>query len=175
MAALVGRAFWNCCTAKKGYSGTAVFVKDSLAGAVQAPAGGDDKAAKGGGQQQKVSAFFKKKDNKPEAEGGAKEEGGALAKLLDVNLGFLDHDSNAEGRVICCEFDKVRSPPPPEERGTSQPAGLTPAAAVCLSVLVCSQLFVVGVYVPNSGMQLERLQVEREGGRGSPIVRWEVA
>lgn len=140
MAALVGRAFWNCCTAKKGYSGTAVFVKDSLAGAVQAPAGGDDKAAKGGGQQQKIlSAFFKKKDNKPEAEGGA-EEGGALAKLLDVNLGFLDHDSNAEGRVICCEFDKVRSPPPPEERGTSQPASHQPLPSVslCWSVRSCS-------------------------------------
>jgi exonuclease III len=124
------RSYFNCCTAKKGYSGTVVFIKDELTGAV----------AKKKGQQQKISAMFGGQKKKPEEEGAAEGQAGEAsssskqltAQLVGVNMGFKEHDSNAEGRVICCEFDRF---------------------------------FVVGVYVPNSGMQLERLEVRRRRDR----------
>eukprot|EP00574_Skeletonema_japonicum_P004556 CAMPEP_0201721110 /NCGR_PEP_ID=MMETSP0593-20130828/5869_1 /ASSEMBLY_ACC=CAM_ASM_000672 /TAXON_ID=267983 /ORGANISM="Skeletonema japonicum, Strain CCMP2506" /LENGTH=493 /DNA_ID=CAMNT_0048211855 /DNA_START=258 /DNA_END=1739 /DNA_ORIENTATION=- len=93
---------WSYSTTKKGYSGTAMFIRKRGGGG-----GGDDDASKKGKKQAKIGAFFTSKN---------KEDGGAttgdsigdipVSNLQPMNvmteLGLPKHDG--EGRTVTAEF-----------------------------------------------------------------------
>lgn len=132
--------YYSCSTTKKGYSGTAVFVKRRL---VVEEDGDDAGAAKKGKKQQaSLSSFFKAGSDDGKKGGGAKkeedgDEEGNIARDMD-NIGDVDvknlipavsygidkavHD--AEGRAITLDFP---------------------------------QFTMTNLYVPNSGQKLDRL------------------
>ena len=121
---------YSCSTAKKGYSGTAVYVKRRGSSKV--------KGAKKGAKKGTLDGFFTKKKSKKEEVVDDKEEEEEeeeetnedlpidVEKLIPVDvsykMGVDEHD--AEGRIITVDFP---------------------------------QFSMTNVYVPNSGQKLERL------------------
>jgi exodeoxyribonuclease-3 len=133
-------AYYTCSTAKKGYAGTAVFVRR------RGSASGQN--AKGGGaskqKQKTVTSFFKPKgetsaptttDTTAAAASSAQEEGASLSvaeenlvpQEVSYEMGKEKHD--AEGRMVIVDF---------------------PSFSFC------------NLYVPNSGQKLERLAYRTE-------------
>ncbi|CAB9504838.1 lyase [Seminavis robusta] len=94
-------AYYSCATAKKGYAGTAVFVKRR---------GAAGKKTAGKQQQMDITSFFgkkKKKKNDSKAKAAVAEELPVDPKLLvpeqvTYGLGAKKHDG--EGRVIVLDF-----------------------------------------------------------------------
>lgn len=132
-------SYWSCSTAKKGYSGTAVFIK-RRAFSSDSPGNGDVDESKSANTNKKKQAtlgtFFQSTKNKPPciAEESNVSVSISLSSLGEINpksliplqvtssMGKKDHDS--EGRIITMDFP----------------------------------LFTLAnVYVPNSGQNLERL------------------
>eukprot|EP00536_Pseudo-nitzschia_multiseries_P002260 jgi/Psemu1/294764/fgenesh1_pm.30_\ len=120
--------YWSCSTAKKGYSGTCVFVRR--------PKGGKDGGS--GSKQATIGSFFAPKAKGSKAKKASSttadaDAGAASAETLPVAPELLvptrvsysvGTDIDNEGRVVCLEF---------------------PWATIA------------NVYVPNSGQKLERL------------------
>ena len=116
-------SYWACSKTKKGYAGTAAFVKKN--GSSPLPSSGG-----GGGKQTTLHSFIKKGargggEGKGTEEAAAAKEGDGILRVLGVTYGIGNGDKNDEGRVITIE---------------------------------CEEMYIVNVYVPNSGMKLERLQ-----------------
>lgn len=158
-------SYWSCSKTKKGYAGTAAFIKGSIT--LPSSSSASSTTNGGGKKQQTLHSFMKKKDDaatakKEEKEGPAgspmeeKEKG--VLNVLDVTYGF-DGDGNDEGRVITIECDKVRlgRREMPVCHEMSCPLISSSIIYVCTHC-VSTQMYIVGVYVPNSGMKLERLQ-----------------
>jgi exonuclease III len=111
--------FWSCSKTKKGYAGTATFVKACYvegtpwAGAANTEGGGGSKNG-GGGKQQSLKAFFGKKEEEGKSGGGGggggnekeeeKKAGAAAAtagaKVLGVTVGIDGDGSDEEGRCV---------------------------------------------------------------------------
>ena len=88
---------WSYSTTKKGYSGTAMFIRKR----------GDDNASKKGKKQAKIGAFFtSKKDGKSEATKGESIGDISVSDIQPLNvmteLGLTKHDG--EGRTVTAEF-----------------------------------------------------------------------
>jgi exonuclease III len=119
-------AHWSCSTSKKGYSGTAVFVKQY-----------SNTSSKKGGQQKSIQSFFQakkatSKSSPKEEDGSSKEIESSSSSKLPINPDVLKpeqvvlqmgQDIDAEGRMVLLDF---------------------PFASIA------------NVYVPNSGQVLER-------------------
>jgi len=129
---------WSCSTAKKGYSGTAVFVKRRTATATAtatAGTGEDDKKAKK--KQATLGNFFAAKngtetDTHSSTTGKSSSLGEIdIHNLIPINvsstMGKDEHD--AEGRILTIDFP---------------------------------QFSLSNLYVPNSGQKLERLDYRTE-------------
>lgn len=91
-------AFWSCSTAKKGYAGTAVFIRKR---------GADAKK----GKQTTIGNFFPSKnetksDKAAESNGGGDVDDDMAANLTPLEVTYLmekeEHDS--EGRIITLDF-----------------------------------------------------------------------
>lgn len=91
--------YYTCSTAKKGYSGTAVFVRRrNLKGTSN---GSSSK------KQKTMDAFLKSKDSKPKSAKKSSESLPVDSKLLvpssvSYKMGVNKHD--AEGRLVCLDF-----------------------------------------------------------------------
>lgn len=92
-------AYWSCSTSKKGYSGTAVFVKKR-----------GDEAKKG--KQTTIGSFFTNKnatgsDDANAADGGDDVDEAMAEKLVPTEVTYemeKEHDADAEGRIITLDF-----------------------------------------------------------------------
>eukprot|EP00911_Craspedida_sp_UC1_P002722 UC1_evm3s1999 len=142
---------WSCSTARKGYAGTAVFVRDGGGGSSSSSGGGGDKKTSKSTKGQKkaksgaLDAFVVKRSQKKAEKQQPDEEKKTAAAKTAVPAGDLvtplgvtfdldgelpaDDVAAQEGRVITVELDSH---------------------------------FVVGLYVPNSGQKLERLTYRTE-------------
>lgn len=87
---------WSCSTAKKGYSGTAVFVKRR--------SGGEKGKKK---QQAKMDSFFAPKTKKAKTKESSSESSLPVSPevLRPTSVGFsLDQEIDNEGRMVVLEF-----------------------------------------------------------------------
>jgi exodeoxyribonuclease III len=123
--------YWSCSTAKKGYSGTAVFIRRRKNVAATSAATASDTTKKQGTKKQTSMLHFVKPkaasvDDATEITMGrddiAIDAGLLLPSNVEFVLGKEKHDM--EGRLICVEY---------------------PCFTLC------------NVYVPNAGQKLERL------------------
>lgn len=129
-------SFWSCSTAKKGYSGTAVFVRRECVHAQGIEGGGGTAAVAVKAappkkkKQKKLDQFF----TKPKGDDGAGDDGAAPAHLPTVppsavTYGIGDvHDD--EGRSVTIDLPGVT---------------------------------LTNLYVPNAGAKLERLSARTDG------------
>lgn len=136
-------AYWSCSTAKKGYAGTACFVKASGSGDVPCSGPGVRVPAQASGSAQATLKSFFGKGKRKAAEVAEDEEappstaaametdagGSAPLPVRRVTFGIGHDKHDTEGRSVTLEFD---------------------------------HLFVVNLYVPNSGQKLERLKYRLE-------------
>lgn len=90
--------FWCCSNAKKGYSGTAVFVK----GVVSTSVDSSTKSTKTK-KQSKLDAMWGNKSKKDEAPPKIVEEGQLVVKSVQYEFNEAAH--SGEGRTITVEFD----------------------------------------------------------------------
>ncbi len=159
--------FWSCSKTKKGYAGTATFVKacyvegTALAGAASTSGGG---SGNGGKQQQSsLKAFFGKKDTEAEQKEAAETLAAAAPagpKLLSVAYGIDGDGRDEEGRCVLLLLGF-------RLRLRRWSLGLLILLIIHTSVhtynprvitVELPNLYVCNTYVPNSGMKLERLK-----------------
>lgn len=96
------KSYWSCSTTKKGYSGTATFVKNSLVSSEAAVANTEAKKPKQG----TISGMWKSdKTATKKQEETSVELASSSPKLLGVKYDLPDARFNGEGRVITAEFD----------------------------------------------------------------------
>jgi len=151
-------AYWSCSKTKKGYAGVAAFVKEEYVRGDAGGGGGNGggKAATGG-KQQTLASFFpaggKEKDIKigADAENGAKgkAKGAAVAAAAaaapDAAASFSSSSfSSSSFEVLNVKYGYVGDKDEDEEGR--------------VVTLEFAGFWLVGVYVANSGMKLERLQ-----------------
>jgi len=125
-------SYWSCSTAKKGYSGTAVFIKrkggKSLNNA-KFIVDGANKGEDNKGKQKSIESFFSKKEKDPEHENRSTkcEDGESFDPNylpVDISYGINHSDHDSEGRSLILDYPLFT---------------------------------VLNLYVPNSGQKLERL------------------
>eukprot|EP00592_Proboscia_alata_P006159 CAMPEP_0194356446 /NCGR_PEP_ID=MMETSP0174-20130528/4098_1 /TAXON_ID=216777 /ORGANISM="Proboscia alata, Strain PI-D3" /LENGTH=511 /DNA_ID=CAMNT_0039126047 /DNA_START=294 /DNA_END=1826 /DNA_ORIENTATION=+ len=122
-------SFWSCSTAKKGYSGTAVFLKRQNGISTTATSvGKKDGSNKKSKAQKSISTFFQpkveQKGKHSKTEDTTKASGSFLAKALNVSYGLGKEEHDTEGRSITVDYPLFS---------------------------------LTNLYVPNSGAKLERL------------------
>ncbi|KAL3791296.1 hypothetical protein ACHAW5_006328 [Stephanodiscus triporus] len=127
---------WSYSVERKGYSGTAMFIRRG-GGVVGLDRGGGESSMKGKKKQAKLGAFFGSAESSDGGGGKRGVDGSSnavdvpISHLRPVNveteLGLPEHD--AEGRIITAEFPLF---------------------------------YLTNVYVPNSGQKLDRLGYRTE-------------
>jgi exodeoxyribonuclease-3 len=85
-------AYWSCSTAKKGYSGTAVFVKR--------------RGAASNSKRKTINTFFQSKSSKTsaKAEKAVGDDNYEAIALQNVSYGMGKPEHDAEGRMITVDF-----------------------------------------------------------------------
>jgi exonuclease III len=135
-------AYWSCSKVKKGYSGVAAFVKEAYVRGGSG-GGGDAKVATIG-KQQTLSSFFRAGSKK---KGTEMEEGAKSAATSSCNAATATAASSASTssrEVLNVKYGYCGDKDEDEEGR--------------VVTLEFAGFWLVGVYVTNSGMKLERLQ-----------------
>lgn len=129
------RSYWSCSTNKKGYSGTAVFIREASASGLPIfePKGNTTQSG-GKGKQKTLKSLWKASDDQSVStvhsmQPSLVNNGAKSFHVLNVQCALPDKRFNGEGRVIIVELDN---------------------------------LYLINCYVPNSGEGLVRLSYRVE-------------
>ena len=114
--------FWSSSVTKKGYSGTAMFVKRSICGDVTQRSQNDSTGKSISKGQKSISSFFSSSVSKPtktsttknqsddlavdSSASSSSQEGDVPLRLKGVRFELDDTRFSGEGRTITAEFDK---------------------------------------------------------------------
>lgn len=129
------RSYWSCSTVKKGYSGTAVFIREAAASGLPTFELNGNKTQSGGKTKQKtLKSLWKTSEDQSTStvksiQADPIPSGTKSFSVLNVNFDLPDKRFNGEGRVITIELDNF---------------------------------YLINCYVPNSGEGLVRLSFRVE-------------